>query len=221
MKKIIDLSMTIREKMVTFGAHWHPKVKITQLGRFGKENRETRKIVIGTHTGTHIDAPRHFIKNGKTIEKVDLEWLCGKALLLDFSNKKDKSEITVSDLKSKIGNRKVERLVLRYDWNIKALGSKKYYTDHPYLTTDACRWIVKKKIKLIGLDAPQPDNPINSLGSKNDAENHKILLKNNVFIVEYLINLNKIKKRNFDFFVCPLKIKDGDGSPARCFAITK
>ncbi len=221
MSKIIDLSMTIEERMITFGAHWHPKVKITQLGKFGRENRETRKITIGTHTGTHIDAPRHFIKNGKTVEKICLNWLCGEALLLDFSKKKNKSPINVSDLRSKIGNKKAERLVLRYDWDIKALGSKLYYSDHPYLTAEACKWIVAQKIKVLGLDAPQPDNPINGFGSKSDAENHKILLKNNVFIVEYLINLKKIKQKNFNFFVCPLKIKDGDGSPARCFAIVK
>ena len=89
MSKIIDLSMTIEERMITFGAYWHPKVKITQLGKFGRENRETRKITIGTHTGTHIDAPRHFIKNGKTVEKINLNWLCGEALLLDFSKNCD------------------------------------------------------------------------------------------------------------------------------------
>jgi len=71
---------------------------------------------------------------------------------------------------------------------------------------------------LIGLDCPQPDNPLNSFGSKNDAENHKILLKNNIIILEYLINLKKIKKKKFELFVCPLKIKNGDGAPSRCFA---
>lgn len=75
-----------------------------------------------------------------------------------------------------------------------------------------------KKIDLIALDAPQPDNPLNTRGSKRDAENHKIFLGNNVLIAEYLINLSKIKKKIFELFICPLKINKGDGSPARCFA---
>ena len=75
------------------------------------------------------------------------------------------------------------------------------------------------KIKLIALDCPQPDNPKNSKGSPCDAENHKVFLGKNIIIVEYLINLRKIKKDYFNLFVCPLKIDNGDGSPARCFAI--
>ena len=64
-KKIIDLTHTIEEGMTTFESSWHPLVSIKQLGRFGFEGRETRKLTMGTHTGTHVDAPLHFIKNGK------------------------------------------------------------------------------------------------------------------------------------------------------------
>ena len=66
-KKIIDLTMSLKEGMQTFPTHWHPFVEITQLGRHGIENRETRKLILGTHTGTHIDAPSHFISDGDTI----------------------------------------------------------------------------------------------------------------------------------------------------------
>ena len=67
--------MNIEEGMQTFAAHWHPFVEITQLGRHGIENRESRKLTFGTHTGTHIDAPRHFIPGGQTVDRVPLE-LC-------------------------------------------------------------------------------------------------------------------------------------------------
>ena len=68
MKKIIDLTITNEEGMTTFPVYWHPFVEVTQMGRIGIEGRETKKIIIGTHTGTNLDAPRHFIENGITID---------------------------------------------------------------------------------------------------------------------------------------------------------
>lgn len=77
--KIIDLSLSLHEGMMTFPSHWHPVVEISILGRHGIEGRETRKLVLGTHTGTHTDAPLHFIPNGKGIDEVPLEVLVGEA----------------------------------------------------------------------------------------------------------------------------------------------
>ena len=108
-RRLIDLTMTIKEGMQTFASHWHPFVEITQLGRFGIENRETRKIVLGTHTGTHIDAPRHFIKNGLTIERLSLEQLNGTATVLDFSSLPDKTEVDTSLLIETLAGRPVRR----------------------------------------------------------------------------------------------------------------
>jgi arylformamidase len=61
--KITDLSLTIEEGMMTFPTHWHPVVEITILGRHGVEGRETRKLVLGTHIGTHAEA-RGSIRSG-------------------------------------------------------------------------------------------------------------------------------------------------------------
>ena len=74
----VDISMT-REGMMTFPVAWHPFVEVTQLKIC--RGRETRKITLGTHTGTHVDAPRHFVAGGKTIEHVDLNKFFGKAIL--------------------------------------------------------------------------------------------------------------------------------------------
>ena len=219
MKKIIDLTMNINEKMHVYKVHWHPKVKIKQLGSFKNVDRETRQITLGTHTGTHVDAPRHFINRGKTIESIPLETLCGEAIILDFSKFTLKKEIQIEDLKRRLGKKRLKpRVVIRYDWD-KRSNRNNYFKDHPYLSKKACQWLASKKIKLIALDCPQPDNPKNSKGSPCDAENHKVFLGKNIIIVEYLINLRKIKKDYFNLFVCPLKIDNGDGSPARCFAV--
>ena len=217
--RIIDLTMMIREGMQTFSAPWHPPVEITQLGRHGIENRETRKLILGTHTGTHMDAPRHFVPGGETIENIPLDQLCGPATVLDFSNAPDFQELGPEDLEKAAAGRPTGRLIFRFDWDIKALGKNRYYTDHPYLSEEACRWIAERGCRLIAMDTPQPDNPKNGRGSKKDAPNHKILLGKNIILVEYLVNIKEIRRAEVELIVAPLKIKEGDGAPVRCFAI--
>jgi arylformamidase len=217
-RRMIDLSMTFEEGMQTFAAPWHPFVEITQLGRHGIENRETRKITIGTHTGTHIDAPRHFIPGGGTVEHIPLDVLVGPATLLDYSSLAPKSEIDAPALRERLAGRSVERLILRFDWD-QHLNTNRYYSDHPFLTEAACEWLVEQGCRVLALDTPQPDNPLHGRTGPKDAPNHKILLGAGVVIVEYLVNLRAITQDRIELVVAPLKIRDGDGSPARVFVI--
>ncbi|HSH01835.1 MAG TPA: cyclase family protein [Anaerolineae bacterium] len=218
-QKIIDLTMLLKEGMQTFAAHWHPFVEITQLARHGIENRETRKLTLGTHTGTHIDAPRHFIKDGGTVEFIGLDQLCGQATVVDFSELPDFSEIDVEMLKTAVGTSSYERLILRFDWDIKALGNSRYYSDHPFLSEEAAQWLVTQGCRLLAMDTPQPDNPQNGRNSDKDAPVHKILLGDEIVLVEYMVNLNALTAKEVYLVVAPLKIQEGDGAPARCFVI--
>ncbi|MBP2447306.1 cyclase family protein [Rhizobium leguminosarum] len=217
---IIDLTMTLREGIMTFPVHWHPVVEITQLGRFEVEGRETRKIVLGTHTGTHVDAPRHFVPKGATIENTDLDIYYGPARVLDFTDLPDKTEITREMLVERIGRDFPPRILFRYDWE-RRLDSLKYYTDHPYLSEQACEWMVENGIRLVGLDAPMPDDPRNGRGSDRDSPNHTILLRAGVAILEYLVNLSQIPAKDFILSALPLKIEEGDGAPVRAIAIVE
>ncbi|KZS49389.1 cyclase [Rhizobium anhuiense] len=217
---IIDLTMTLREGIMTFPVHWHPVVEITQLGRFEVEGRETRKIVLGTHTGTHVDAPRHFVPKGETIENTDLDIYYGPARVLDFTHLPDKTEITREMLVERIGRDFPSRILFRYDWE-RRLDSLKYYSDHPYLSEEACEWIVENGIRLVGFDAPMPDDPRNGRGSDRDSPNHTILLGAGVAILEYLVNLSQIPTKDFILSALPLKIEEGDGAPVRAIAIVE
>ena len=108
----------------------------------------------------------------------------------------------------------VERVLLRFDGDQK-LGSMDYYYKQPWLTDDAAHWLVDQGCKLVGMDTPMPDGPENT----KTMPVHKILLGAGVVIVEYMVNLAAIQADTFDLIVAPLKIKEGDGAPARCFAI--
>jgi kynurenine formamidase len=204
--------------MATFPSHWHPIVEITLLGRHGIENRETRKVILGTHTGTHCDAPRHFILGGQTVDTLSLDILIGTALIVDFSKTNPGQKIDVADFEQQLGKRRPRRLVMRFDWSDQ-WGKTQYYTGHPFISQTAAQWLVDRGVQLLAMDTPTPDNPADSQGSKLDSPNHKILLGNGVILVEYLCNLKELRRREVELLVLPLKILDGDGSPARCVAI--
>lgn len=216
--RIIDLTMSIEEGMQTFPTYWHPFVEITQLGRHGLENRETRKLVLGTHTGTHIDAPRHFIPGGDTVDQIPLEQLVGEASVLDLSSFGSGMEVGPEDLERIIGKRPVTRVLLQFNWD-RHLGSESYYNDSPFLSETAAQWLVDHGCRLLGMDTAMPDNPKNGRGCSNDSPNHKILLGNNVILLEYMVNLAALNQPVVQLIVAPLKILGGDGSPVRAFAI--
>lgn len=217
-KRIIDLSFPIHEGMTTFPSHWHPVVEVTQLGRHGIENRETRKVVLGTHTGTHVDAPSHFIPGGPTIDRIPLDRLMGRAAVVDLTPCADLHEVGLAELKRAVGNGRESILLLRYDWS-ERWGRGDYYSRYPFLSQEAARWLVGRGTQVLGMDTPSPDNPRHGWQTPLDSPNHKTLLGRGVVLVEYLCHLKKIRSKKADFFALPLKIRDGDGAPARCVAV--
>jgi arylformamidase len=219
-KRIIDLTLPIHEGMATFPSYWHPRVELIQLGSLDHENRETRRLVIGTHTGTHCDAPKHFLAGGSSVDSLPLDILIGPALVIDLSDSLPGREIGVADIKMKLGDRRPERVVFRFDWSTR-WGEQSYYTDYPFFSVDAGIWLSEKGVKLIGLDTPSPDNPVHCRGNVPDSPVHKIMLRSGIILVEYLCNLQALQIPEIELIVLPLKILGGDGSPARCVAIER
>ena len=216
--RIVDLTMSLEEGMQTFPTLWHPFVEITQLGRHGIENRETRKLVLGTHTGTHIDAPRHFIPDGETVDQIPLEQLVGPAAVLDLTAFGAGMEVGSGDLARALGMRSATRVLMRFDWD-RTLGTMAYYNDSPYLSEEAAQWLVDQGCRLLGMDTAMPDNPKNGRNGPKDSPNHKILLGNAVVLLEYMVNLAALDQPVVQLVVAPLKIRGGDGAPVRAFAM--
>jgi arylformamidase len=193
-------------------------VEITQLGRFGIEDRETRKIVMGTHTGTHCDAPSHFLPGGATVDDFSLDALIGPAVIADFTSAKPFQEVGVQDFERELGDARPERVIMRFDWS-GHWGKMSYYTDHPFISQAACQWLVDRGVLLLGMDTPMADNPANGWGDEIDSPNHKILLGGNIILVEYMCNLKELHHKEIDLIVLPLNILGSDGAPARCVGI--
>jgi len=217
MNEIIDLTYDLEEGMTIFDAPWHPPFSLKQLGKYEVEGRETRKVSFGTHTGTHIDAPLHFVKDGKSIEEIPLEKLIGEVTIVDFSKLGENGAVTkemLSDIKI------TERMLFNFDWG-KHWGTKRFYHNYPFFTKEAAEYLVSHNVKLLAMDTPSPDDSRikfkgNILGTNKDSPIHKIFLSNGIILVEYIANLDKVKNYyQWNIIILPLKIKGADGSPAR------
>lgn len=212
MDKIIDLTYYIEEGMLTFDAHWHPKVSIKQLGRIGIEGRETKEVTFGTHTGTHMDAPLHFVEGGVSIAEIPLDKLIGEVTITDFSYLSENEPVNEEMLRQVDITR---RMLFKFGWG-KHWGTKKYYAGYPFFTVQAAEYLISKGVELVAMDTPSPDDSRIKLGTSEDSQIHKIFLKHGIILVEYVANLEKIDDyEGWSIIVMPLKIKDADGAPAR------
>ena len=202
--KYIDISLTIKKNLPQWPGSKPIKIKrIMDLNKGHLVN--VSWIGIDVHTGTHIDAPKHFIKNGKSIDKINLNKLIGRCYLCNTGNK---DEINIDFLKNLDIPRGIDKILFKTK-NSDLWRYKKFHKDFVALTPNAAKWIVEKGINLVGIDYLS----IQKFGEKDD-KTHKILLKKGVVIIEGL-NLKDIKQGIYEIIALPIKIKSSDGAPTR------
>lgn len=196
--KYYDISLPLHEGMIV----WPGDTKFER-----KESRGTAitsRLNLSTHTGTHIDAPKHFLFDKSGVDSIALEKFVGKCLVIGI---RPASLIQISDLK-KFQIKKGDRILLKTR-NSQLLARKHFTADYVSLSLEAAQYLSRKKISLIGIDyygieaKAAPGHPV-----------HKALLAAGIVIVEGL-NLSQVKPGKYLLAALPLKIKSGDGSPAR------
>jgi len=213
--KIFDISVTLEDGIPIWpGNPPFELVRVNKLEEGATSN--VSKLSLGVHTGTHVDAPIHFIQGGSGVDQLPLEILTGKATVHALDLPAPRGNITAAALEAaspKI-NANAERVLL------KTRNSELWRSPHPFqsdfagITADGAQWIVDHKIKLIGVDYL-------SVGPKSAGKpTHEILLKAGVLIVEGL-NLREVEKGEYEFFCLPLKLKDCDGAPARAILVMR
>ena len=210
--KVIDLTLTVSEKIPTFPGS--PKPHFIEWETIPKNGYNLELLFLSTHTGTHIDAPFHFVKNGKKIHEIKPERLVNEAVLIRIGKNSNRS-ISKTDIQNfEQKNGRIENgstVIFHTGWQ-KNLNKEFYFTKNPGLSVSAAKYLVSKKINMVGIDSPSID-----LGTDSKFSVHHILAKNNILIVENLANLNKIKSNNFHLITSPLKLKNATGSPIRAF----
>ena len=211
--KPIDLTLTISKSIPSFPGS--PTPQFISWSNLKEDGYNLELLFLSSHTGTHLDAPFHFVKNGIKIDQIPLGRLMGKAILIKIKKSKN-SPITKSDIlqfEKKNGSIPDKSSVFFFtDWQ-KNLKNDNYFTENPGLALSAATYLAQKKTNLVGIDSPSID-----LGKDESFSVHHVLSKNNILIVENLANLNKIKSKEFDFTILPLKLKDATGSPVRAIA---
>jgi len=195
-KKIIDITKVISDDMVIYPGD--PVVKLEEIKN--PNGIVLTKISMGSHTGTHLDMPKHILQNGESLDFLNLDKVIGECVVLDFTNIDEK--ISLNDIK----NKELKPIVL-----IKTKNSfdKEFNENFIYLTEEAINYFIAKGAQSLGVDSLT----IDKFNSK-DAPNHSLLLKKNIVIFENL-DLSKVKEGEYFFIGLPLKIKNCDGAPSR------
>jgi len=210
MSRIIDLSLPIYHGAPTMPLD--PKCAVIVHHTIASMKYNITQLIISTHQGTHLDAPYHFFDDGRTVDKLDLSRCVGPAEVLDFTRAAPGYNLTPRDFKSCQSRiAPGSRILLRTDW-WKKFPEGEYFSDGPMISPELARWLVRKKIVMLGLETPGV-HPVEW------EKVHKIFLKAQIVIIEGLAHLNKLKKERVFFVAAPLKIKGRDGSPVRAIAI--
>ncbi|WP_456439075.1 cyclase family protein [Caldithrix abyssi] len=210
MNTVIDLSHPIVEGMPLFPGTL--PIKIKQLHVVEKDGFAEKQVTITTHVGTHLDAPAHMEKNGKTVDQLPVQQFWGSALVVDvrpFVN-----EPIPADLIENVLNDDPPDFLLLYTAFAEKWGAEDYFGRFPVLSLQATDLICNSRLKGIGLDAPSVD--------AMDAQVYRVhqkLFAAEKIIVENLTNLHTLPPIKFWFGVFPLKVKGADGMPVRAVAI--
>ena len=214
--KILDLTLTISNKIPTFPGS--PQPNFIPWEKIKDDGYNLELLFLSSHTGTHLDAPYHFLEKGSKIHEISLKKLVSEAVLIK-SKKRGGESITKTDIQKfekkhgKIAS--FSSVIFLTGWQ-KNLQKKYYFTKNPGLSASAANYLTSKKVSLVGIDSPSID-----LGTDSKFPVHHIFSKKEILIVENLANLEKIKSSKFHLVVLPLKLKGATGSPVRAIAFVE
>ena len=207
---IHDISLTISPSLPTWPGD--PALELEQIESMDKgAHANVTRLSAAVHLGTHVDAPHHFLNDGRTVESLRLSILTGPCYVTQLpdgvdaitAEVLDRSEITADMKRVLFGTSN------SHWWKN---GETKFQTDFVAITEDGAEWLVERGVQLVGVDylsvAPYGDS----------IPTHTVLLKAGIVIVEGL-NLSQVSRGFYDLYCLPLKIADSDGAPARAILI--
>ena len=206
---IHDISLTISKSMVVWPGD--SPVIIRQTSHLAKGDDVTAsELSLSAHTGTHVDAPAHFIPGGAGVDALDLNVLVGPAFVVAVL---DADVITAEVLESLTIPEGIKRLLFKTRNSLCwSQNNDSFDKDFVALTQDAARSLIDRGIQLVGIDY------LSIAPFENGGPTHRELLGAGIVVVEGL-NLNGIKPGRYQLVVLPLKITALDGAPARAILI--
>jgi len=206
---LIYLSMTLGPEVEPVPGHPHfHSQPLTTLERDGVNNS---LLTLSIHTGTHIDAPYHFIKSGLTIDQIPLDQLCGRAWLCDMrgviNQSKGRHHISRADLEqSGLPRDGLEGVILTIftGWSEEHWNRSDFYTANPFLEEETAQWLMEQGVKTLALD--------HGIDGARPWPNHTIVLSTGRCLIENLVNLEAmLPQRQFTMYALPVKLRENGG----------
>jgi len=210
MKRIHDISINVRSGGLVYPGN--PAIDIQPQQAISRgAGANVSLISFGSHTGTHVDAAKHFFDDGETVDNIDPARFIGPAILISMDD--SLMSVSADDLRSQ--NLRGNTRVLIRTRNSALLADPEFHRDYTFLAPDGAEYLVEQGVSLVGVDYLS----IEQFRSGHH-RTHRTLLEKNVVIVEGL-SLSGVPPGEYDFVCLPLKLAGLDGAPARAVLIEK
>lgn len=210
-RKITDLSHELKNGTVVYPGD--PVVDITVATTLEQDGYNLSHVHIGSQSGSHVDAPRHFRNEGTTVDQMPLTRFMGNAVVINASGKKECEEITMSDIEAYKPKIKAADMVLfRTDWY--RYEGKEKFLRHPYVAKEVGEYLLAQGIQTIAIDTINMD----ATGGTSFPV-HEMYSRENGLIAENLAYFDKIDYEDPFVIFLPLKLTGVDGSPVRAVAV--
>ncbi len=209
--KIHDITVGISPDMPVWPNN--PPVELERMNKIEEgANSNVSRLALGVHTGTHVDAPIHFVPGTTGIDTLPLNVLVGRALVIHLPRTR---RISADDLDGAGIPPSTHRLLIKTrNSSYWANNDKEFHTDFVGIAPSGAEWLVDRRVELVGVDY------LSVAPWKESRPTHEILLKAGVVIVEGL-NLAKIQPGRYELTCLPLKLIGSDGAPARAILIER
>jgi len=197
---LVDLSVSLNEKTPVYPGD--PETKIGPAGVLETSGYQDHYISIGTHVGTHMDAPSHMVKGGKNLDEFPLERFTGRGVYIKVDGAYDLEEVKKQDLRA--GD-----IVLFHTGMSEKYHDPAYFESYPSIPEELAHYLVEKNVSIVGVDTCSVD--------VSPFPVHKILLGGEVLIIENLTNLGALAGKECTVYAFPIKLQI-DGAPLRVIA---
>ena len=212
--RAVDLSQPLEDGMPIYPGDAVPSFEPYKT--LAKDGVNLTRLTLGSHTGTHIDAPMHFIRGGKTVDELNPSTFLGEAIVADLTRKKPGSGVTASDLRRALPNGDLGGLVVVvFTGCSRSWGDESMNRSYTYLTEGGARYLVGRNARGVGIDFLSVE--------KFDAKApvaHRTLLGSGVYIIESLAkSVERFRGERFLLVCLPLRLKGRDGAPCRAVGV--
>lgn len=206
----IDISVRLRSGMV----HWpdNPPVRIERMLDMEQGDvANVSKISMGSHTGTHMDAPLHFVLEGEGLDEMPLTAAIGRAQVIEIDNPESVKPYDLDPHKIHHG----ERILFKTQNSARGWPSAAFIEDFIYISQEAARYLAACEIQTVGIDYL-------SVGGfqRDGVETHRALLEAGIWVIEGL-DLSQVEPGEYELICLPIKVERSDGAPARAILKTR